>query len=69
MAPWHVSCIITVFDSIDDQFSYWHTLLTSIGNNHVPLKKMRVQIVDVPYMTLEWEKRQLEKREGVRNDI
>ena len=37
MAPWHVS---RIFDSIDDQYSYWHILLTSIVNDHVPLKKM-----------------------------
>ena len=31
MAPWHVS---TIFDSIDDQHSYWHTLLARIINNY-----------------------------------
>ena len=36
MAPWHVS---TIFDSIDDQYSYWDTLLASIINDHAPLKK------------------------------
>ena len=65
MAPWHVS---SIFDSIDDQYSYWHTLLTSIVNDHVPLKKMRVRAMDVPYMTLEWKK-QLEKKEGLRDDM
>ena len=36
MAPWHVSGI---FDSIDDQYSYWNTLLSSIINDHAALKK------------------------------
>lgn len=52
MAPWHVS---TTFDSIDDQYSYRDTLLTSIINDHAPLKKMRVCAEDVPYMTHEWK--------------
>ena len=59
MAPWHVS---TIFDSIDDQYSYWHTLLASIINDHAPLKKMRVRAKDVPYMTLEWKKAIRKKR-------
>lgn len=59
MAPWHVS---SIFDSIDDQHSYWHTLLTGIINDHVPLKKMRVRAMDVPYMTLEWKKAIRKKR-------
>lgn len=53
IAPWHVSGI---FDSIDDQYYYWNTRLSSIINDHAPLKKMRVRAVDVPYMTLEWKK-------------
>ena len=53
MAPWHVSGI---FDSMDHQYYYWNTLLSSIINDHAPLKKMRVRAVDVPYMTLEWKK-------------
>ena len=63
MAPWHVS---SIFDSIDDQYSYWHTLLTSIVNDHVPLKKMRVCAMDVPYMTLEWKKAIRKKRRFAR---
>lgn len=39
IAPWHVSGI---FDSIDDQYYYWNTRLSSIINDHAPLKKMRV---------------------------
>ena len=53
MTPWHVSGI---FDSIDDQHYYWNTLLSSIINDHAPLRKMRFCAVDVPYMTLEWKK-------------
>ena len=53
IAPWHVSGI---FDSINYQYYYWNTRLSSIINDHAPLKKMRVRAVYVPYMTLEWKK-------------
>lgn len=43
IAPWHVSGI---FDSIDDQYYYWNTRLSSIFNDHAPLKKTRVRAVD-----------------------
>ena len=46
-APWYVS---SIFESIDDQYFYWHSLLNSNINDHVPLKKMRVRAVDVPYI-------------------
>ena len=46
----------SIFDSIDDQNSYWSTLLHSILNDHVPLQKMRVTAKDVPYKTLEWKR-------------
>ena len=59
IAPWHVS---TIFDSIDDQYSYWHNLLASITNDHAPLKKIRVRAKDMPYMTLEWKKAIRKKR-------
>ena len=62
-APWHVS---SIFESIDDQYFYWHSLLNSIINDHVPLKKMRVRAVDVPYMTLEWKKAIRKKRRFAR---
>ena len=62
-APWHVS---SVFESIDDQYFYWHSLLNSIINDHIPLKKMRVRAVDVPYMTLEWKKAIRKKRRFAR---
>ena len=42
--------------------AYWNTLLSSIINDHTPLKKMRVRAVDVPYMTLEWKKATRKKR-------
>lgn len=53
LAPWHVG---SIFDSIDDQYSYWTTLLNSILDDHAPLKKMRVRAKDVPYITLEWKR-------------
>jgi len=59
MAPWHVS---TIFGAIDDQYSYWHTLLASIINDHAPLKKLRVCAKDEPCMTLEWKKAIRKKR-------
>ena len=54
MAPWHVTAASLI--SIDDPYSCWHTLLTSIVNR-APLKKMRVRTMDVPYMMLEWKRR------------
>jgi len=51
-APWHVG---NIFDSIDDQYHYWESLLNNILDDHAPLKKMRVRETDVPYMTTEWK--------------
>lgn len=52
LATWHIG---SIFDSIDDQHSYWTTLLNSILNDHAPLKKMTVRAKEVPYKTLEWK--------------
>lgn len=60
ITPWHVSGI---FDSIDDQYYYWNTRLSSIINDHAPLKKMRVCAMDVPCMALEWKKAIRKKKE------
>ncbi|CAB4039114.1 Hypothetical predicted protein, partial [Paramuricea clavata] len=51
-APWHVG---EIFDSIDDQYYYWNSLLTDVLNEHAPVKRMRVRAKDVPYMTEEWK--------------
>lgn len=58
-APWHVS---EIFDTVEDQYSYWNTLLDFVTENHAPIKKMRVRAKDVPYMTNEWKKAIREKR-------
>ena len=50
MAPWHIGGI---FDSVDDQYSFWNSLLNNISNDHVPLKRVRAR--DVPYMTTDWK--------------
>ena len=54
--------VSTLFNSMDNQYSYWHTLLASIITDHAPLKKMRVRAKDVPYMTLKWKKAITKKR-------
>ena len=52
-APWQVG---EVFDSLDDRYGYWDTLLKSTVNEHLPLKHIRVRAKDVPYMTREWKR-------------
>ncbi|KAK3744231.1 hypothetical protein QZH41_004610 [Actinostola sp. cb2023] len=51
-APWHVA---EIFDSVDDQYSYWNDLFNTILHDHAPIKKMKVRVKDVPYMTMEWK--------------
>ena len=51
-APWHVG---EVFNDLEDQVSYWSTLMTNITDENLPLKKMRVRAKDVPYMTTNWK--------------
>ena len=46
-APWHVA---SIFDDIDDKYGYWNGLF-----EHAPIKRKRVRINDVPYMTKEWK--------------
>ena len=48
--------------SIELTISVIITLRSSIINDHAPLKKMRVRVVDVSYMTLEWKKAIRKKR-------
>ena len=51
-APWHVG---DIFDSLDERYHYWTSLLNTVLDDHAPRKKMRVRARDVPYMTTEWK--------------
>ena len=44
-APWHVG---EIFDTADDKTSFLETLLSSIVDEHLPEKKMRVRTQSVP---------------------
>lgn len=44
-ALWHVS---EIFDSVDDSYDYWNTLFSTILDEHLPLKRMKVRAKDVP---------------------
>ena len=52
-APWHVG---DIFDSLDDQYSYWNLLMNQVLDDHVPLRRMKVRAHDVPYMNRTWKK-------------
>lgn len=58
-APWHVG---EIFDTIDDQYSYWNMLYKDVVEEHLPLKRKRVRNKDVPFMNYEWKKAIREKR-------
>lgn len=45
-----------IFDTADDKAGFWEVLMTSIGDEHLPVKKVRVKPQDVPYMSREWGK-------------
>ena len=62
-APWHVG---EIFDTADDKTSFLETLLSSIVDEHLPEKKMRVRSQDVPYMTNEWKKAIRAKRRAAK---
>ena len=62
-APWHVS---EIFDIVDDKASFLGTLLFSIVDTHLPMKKMRVRAKDVRYMTKEWKSAIRAKRKAAR---
>ena len=59
MAPWHVG---DIFDSIEDKYSFWDSLLNYVLDEHQPFKKLRVRAQDVPYMTSEWKRAIRNKR-------
>ena len=50
MAPWHVG---ESFESFDEQYEYWETLLNKIVDDHLPTKDMKVRAHNVPYLTRE----------------
>ncbi|PFX15853.1 hypothetical protein AWC38_SpisGene19906 [Stylophora pistillata] len=52
-APWHVG---NIFDSLDDQYSYWNLLMNQVLDDHAPLRRMKVRARDVPYMNCNWKK-------------
>lgn len=56
-----------IFDSVDDSYDYWNTLFSTILDEHLPVKRMKVRARDVPYMISAWEtairaKRRFSKR-------
>ena len=58
-APWSVG---ETYDTLNDQYDYWETLLGTIMDEHIPQKRMRVRETDVPYMTTEWKQAIRNKR-------
>lgn len=47
-----------IFDTADDKAGFWEVLMTSIVDENLPVKKVRVKPQDVPYiyMSREWGK-------------
>ena len=62
-APWHVG---EIFDSLDERYHFWTSLLNTVLDDHAPQKKMRVRARDVPYMTTEWKNAIRAKRKYAR---
>ena len=52
-APWNV---MDSFDTLDEKYLFWESLLNTIVEKHMPTKRMRFRKVDVPYMTPEWKR-------------
>ena len=52
-APWNV---MDTFDTLDEKYLLWESLLNTIVEKHMPTKRMRFRKVDVPYMTPEWKR-------------
>lgn len=55
-----------IFDTVDDNAGSWEVLMTSIVDEHLPVKKMRVKPQDVPYMSREWKNATRAKRRAAR---
>ncbi|PFX31704.1 Retrovirus-related Pol polyprotein [Stylophora pistillata] len=45
-----------MFDSLDNQYSYWNLLMNQVLDDHAHLKRMKVRARDVPYMNCNWKK-------------
>ena len=56
LAPWHVGEII------DNRYTYWESLFTTVVNEHLPTRKMRFREKDISYMTKEWKNAIRDKR-------
>lgn len=54
-APWNVS---EIFDSVDDSYDYWNTLFSTVLDEHLPVKRMKVRAKDVPHMPSAWKTRE-----------
>ena len=52
-APWNV---MDTFDTLDEKYLLWESLLNTIVEKHMPTKRMRFRKVDVPYMTPKWKR-------------
>ena len=52
-APWNV---MDTFDTLDEKYLFWESLLNNIVEKHMPTNRMRFCKVDVPYMTPEWKR-------------
>ena len=52
-APWHVG---EMFESVHDSYYYWTSLLNTILDEHMPVKRMKMKAKHVPYMTPAWTK-------------
>ena len=48
--PWSV---IDTFDSMDDKWGCWKSLLLSVLDRHAPLRKIRVRRSSLPWITAE----------------
>ena len=62
-APWHVG---EIFDSLDERYHFWTSLLNTVLDDHAPQKNMRVRARDVPYMTTAWKNAIRAKRKYAR---
>lgn len=53
-----------IFDTADDKAGFWEVLMTSIVDENLPVKKVRVKPQDVPYiyMSREWGKNATRKK-------
>ena len=50
-APWYVG---ETYETLDEQYHHWETLVGTIMDEHMPKKRVRVRKTDVLYMTTDW---------------